>query len=30
VKKRKKKGKKEETAKKVGYLWKIPVSESKW
>lgn len=29
VKKRKKKGRKEETAKKVGYLWKIPISESK-
>lgn len=30
VKKRKKKGKASgETAKKVGYLWKIPVTESK-
>ncbi|MEN4017685.1 MAG: hypothetical protein PQ968_04465 [Methanobacterium sp.] len=29
VKKRKKKGRKEEAPKKVGYLWKIPVSESK-
>jgi len=29
VKKRKNKGKKGETVKKVGYLWKIPVSESK-
>jgi hypothetical protein len=27
VKKRKKKGRKEETAKKVGYLWKIPIQE---
>ncbi len=27
VKKRKKKGRKEETAKKVGYLWKIPVQK---
>lgn len=27
VKKRKKKGRKEETAKKVGYLWKIPIQK---
>ena len=27
VKKRKKKGRKEETTKKVGYLWKIPIQE---
>lgn len=29
VKKRKRKGRKEDAPKKVGYLWKIPVSESK-
>ncbi|MEN4007251.1 MAG: hypothetical protein PQ975_10240 [Methanobacterium sp.] len=29
VKKRKRKGGKEETVKKVAYLWKIPVSEIK-